>query len=287
MTDEPPFRSGFAAIVGRPNVGKSTLVNRILGRKVSIVAASAHTTRFAVRGVLDVPGHQLVLVDTPGIHRPRSALGTRLNETATASLADPDTTVLVVEADAPIGRGDRYIAARCPNDAVVVVNKIDVVSRRSVLEQLRAAAAALGLSDAEYFPVSARTGAGVPALVEHLLARLPEGPRYFPPGTPTDLGEDERVAELVREQLLRFARDELPHSIACQVTEREGPRIRCEIVVERPSQKAIVIGRRGENLRAVGTAVRAELPPGTYLELFVRVERDWQRRDDAIRRLGY
>jgi len=279
-------RSGFVALMGRPNVGKSTLLNRIVGAKVAITSPIPHTTRTRVRGVLDRPDAQVVFVDTPGIHKPKTALGTRLNETASGTVGDVDVCVLMVEASSPIGRGDRYIAARLPAGTIVAVNKIDRAGPGQVLEHL-AAASGLGLVGAEYFPISARTGEGVSELVEHVVARLPEGPKYFPPGTVTDVPDAFYVAELVREQLLRHAEEELPHSIACRVTEWEWPRIRCEILVERDSQKGIVIGRGGSVLKAVGTAVRQQLPPGAYLELFVKVEKAWQRQLELIERLGY
>ena len=282
-----PFRSGFVAVIGRPNVGKSTLVNRILNTKVSITAPTPNTTRRRVHGVLNGPGHQAIFVDTPGIHRPKTALGTHLNEEATSSLDDVDVCLLVVDATAPIGPGDRFIAARCPPDSIVVVNKIDIARRNETLDQLARAASELALEDADYYPVSARTGAGVSELVEEVLARLGEGPPYFDESTVSDVPEAFFVAELVREQLLKTVRDELPHSIACQVTEWEWPYIRCEILVERPSQRAIVVGRGGSVLKSVGQAVRRALPPGAYLDLYVRVERDWQRREEFIKRLGY
>ena len=280
-------RSGFVTVVGRPNVGKSTLVNRILGTKVSIVSATPNTTRVRVRGVLDLPDVQAVFVDTPGFHKPRTALGERLNDNAAAALDEIDVCVLVVEATSEVGAGDRFVASRVPESTVVAVNKIDRASPAEVLEHLRAAAEQLQLPAAEYFPISALTGDGVPELVAHVLERLPPGPRYYPPGMVHDVPEAFWVSELVREQLLRTAREELPHSIACRVTEWEWPRIRCEILVERDSQKGIVIGRGGSTLKAVGTAVRGQLPPGAYLELFVKVEKDWQRRTDVITRLGY
>jgi GTP-binding protein Era len=277
-------KSGFVTIVGRPNVGKSTLLNSILGTKVAIVSDKPQTTRTEVRGVLNRPDTQVVFVDTPGIHKPRTLLGERLNDTATGALGDVDVVCLVVDATAAVGPGDRFVAGLVPRDAVVVVNKIDVASPEEVLGQL-ARAASLDLS--EYFPVSARTGAGVPELVDEILARLPEGPQYYPDDMVTDVPEAFRVAELVREQLLAVVRDELPHSIATRVTEWEWPRIRCEILVERDSQKGIVIGRKGSVLKQVGTAVREQLEPGAYLELFVRVDKDWQRRPKALERLGY
>jgi GTPase len=277
-------RSGFVTLVGRPNVGKSTLLNRILGTKVSIVSDKPQTTRTQVRGVLNRPDTQLVFVDTPGIHKPRTLLGERLNDTAAGALADVDVACLVLDATAPVGRGDEWVAGRVPKSGICVVNKVDAVGRDVVLDQL-ARAAVFDLS--EYFPVSARTGAGVDELVAAITARMPEGPQYYPDGVVTDVPEAFHVAELVREQLLVAAREELPHSIACVVTEWEWPRIRVEILVERDSQKGIVIGKGGAVLKEAGTRVRAQLPPGAYLELFVRVDKDWQRRPKALDRLGY
>jgi GTPase len=278
-------RSGFATLVGRPNAGKSTLLNAILGVKVSIVSDKPQTTRTRVRGLLNRVDAQVVFVDTPGIHRPRTLLGERLNDTATGAVGDVDVVCMVVDATAPIGPGDRWVVAQVPRERTIcVVNKIDLAGREQVLRQLTAAAE---LDLDEYFPVSARTGDGVDALVDAIVARLPVGPAYYPDDMVSDVPEAFWVAELVREQLLALARDELPHSIACQVTEWEWPRIRVEILVERESQKGIVIGREGSVLKAVGTAVRDQLPPGAFLELFVKVDKDWQRRAKALDRLGY
>jgi GTPase len=277
-------KSGFVTLVGRPNVGKSTLLNQILGEKVTIVSDKPQTTRTQVRGVLTRPDAQVVFVDTPGIHKPRTLLGERLNTTATDSINAVDVVVLMVDATAPLGRGDRFVAGRVPRSAVLVVNKVDAAQPAEILGQL-AAAASLDLS--EYFPVSARTGEGVPELVDHLVSRLPEGPPYYPDDMVTDVPEAFWVAELVREQLLAVTRDEVPHSVACRVTEWEWPRIRCEILVERDSQKGIVIGHKGEVLKQVGINVRRQLPEGAFLELFVKVDKDWQRRARALDRLGY
>jgi len=296
----PGFRSGFVSVVGRPNVGKSTLVNRVLGTKVSITSPRPNTTRRSVRGVLHRPDVQAVFVDTPGLHRPRTALGRRLNEHVDEALGDVDVVVAVVDATAPVGPGDRLVLRRAAGSGrqlLVAVNKVDVARPRQVLERLAEAHEALDepggdgcistAAAAEYFPVSATTGTGIEVLVDAVVSRLPEGPPYFPQDMVSDLPEAFWVAELVREQLLARARDELPHSIACRVTEWEWPRIRVEILVERSSQKGIVIGHRGENLKAVGTAVRRQLPPGAYLELHVGVEKRWQQRPEAIERLGY
>ena len=279
------MRSGFVTLVGRPNVGKSTLLNALIGQKVSIVSDKPQTTRTQVRAVLNQPDAQLVFVDTPGIHKPVTALGERLNATAVDALTDIDVVCLVLDATQPFGRGDRFVAQKLPPErTVVVVNKTDRASGDKVLAQL-AAAAELGAS--AYFPVSATTGAGVDALRQHLLDALPEGPRYFPEDTVSDVPEAVWVAELVREQLLEATHHELPYSIATQVTEWEWPRVRVEIVVERESQKGMVIGKGGALLKAVGTAARAQLPEGVFLELHVTVDKDWQRRPDRITRLGY
>ena len=304
------MRSGFVAVVGRPNVGKSTLVNLMVGAKVSITSTKPNTTRYRILGVLHdtAADAQVVFVDTPGIHRPRSSLGSRLNETATDALTDVDVIMAIVDATAPVGPGDRMVLGRSVREVrrgaaaasghsenvpslVVVVNKVDKAPGGRVLERLAEVNDAVGaLDDAlpvEYFPVSARTGEGVEELKVHLISGLHEGPPFFPDDVVTDTPEALWVAELVREQLLARTRDELPHAINCRVTEWEWPHIRVEIIVERDSQKAIVIGRGGEVLREVGIAVRKSLPEGAYLDLHVKVERHWQNREEMLDRLGY
>ncbi len=278
------MRSGFAALIGRPNVGKSTLLNSIVGQKVSITSPVAQTTRNQVRGVLTRSDAQVVFVDTPGIHKPRTLLGERLNGRAVDALAGVDVTVQVIDATGPVGKGDRVVSGLISGRSICVVNKVDAASRRQVLQQLEAAAM---LGHDEYFPVSALSGEGVAPLVREIVASLPEGPLLYPADMVTDVPESFWVAELVREQLLAVTRDEVPHSIACRVTEWEWPRIRCEILVERESQKRIVVGRGGSVLREVGSRARAQLPPGAYLELMVKVDPDWQRRPRALERLGY
>lgn len=279
------MRSGFVSLVGRPNVGKSTLLNAILGTKVSIVSDKPQTTRTQVRGVLNRPDAQIVFVDTPGIHKPRTALGERLNASASEALGGVDVVCQVVDASQPIGPGDRFIGAQVPSGAVIVVNKVDKASPEQLVDQLLRASEQLDPSDV--FPVSARTGKGVDALVDHLVSLLPEGPQYYPDDMITDMPEAFWVAELVREQLLAATHDELPHSIATRLTEWEWPRIRVEILVERESQKGIVIGKGGAVLKRVGTRVREQLPPGAFLELHVKVEKDWQHRRQSVERLGY
>jgi GTP-binding protein Era len=253
---------------------------------VSIVSDKPQTTRSQVRGVLTTPEHQIVFVDTPGIHKPRSPLGSRLNETARgATSGDVEVVCFVLDATQPFGRGDQYVAKPLRAETLVVVNKSDIASRDEIITMLTVAAETLNF--AEYFPVSAKTGAGVDALVEAIVRRLPEGPPYYPDDMVTDVPEAFWVAELVREQLFRMLREELPHSLATRVTEWEWPRIRVEILVERDSQKGIVIGKKGSVLKEVGTLVREALPDGVYLELFVRVDKDWQRRGGVLDSLGY
>jgi GTP-binding protein Era len=278
-------RSGLIAFVGRPNVGKSSLVNAICGRKVSIVSDKPQTTRHRIMGVLTRPDVQLVFVDTPGLHKAVSALGERVNATALDSTTDVDVQCLVLDATKPFGKGDRWVADKLDMPrAIVIVNKIDIASKQQVLAMLTAASTL----DAEgYFPVSAKTGEGVAPLLEHLAGRLPEGPKYFPDDEASDMPEEQYVAELVREQLLAVTRDELPYSIATRVTEWEWPRVRVDIVVERDSQKGMVIGKGGSVLKEVGHRVRAQMPEGVYLELRVKVDKDWQRRPDRVERLGY
>jgi len=300
-------RSGFAAVTGRPNVGKSTLLNQMIGSKVSITSPRPNTTRLGVRGILHRPDAQVVFVDTPGLHRPRTPLGARLNATAAGSVRDVEVVLAVLDATAAVGPGDRRVLEQAldalgdredPSGLLVVVNKVDRAGPAQVLERLAEAQSALerlaaaghgarAQAAAEFYPVSAATGRGVAELVEAVVARLEEGPEYYPTDMVSDLPEAVRVAELVREQLLAHCREELPHAIACRVTEWDWPVIRCEILVERESQKAIVIGAGGEVLKAAGIAVREQLEPGAYLDLFVRVEPRWQQRPEALDRLGY
>ncbi len=279
------MRSGFITLVGRPNVGKSTLVNAMCGQKVSIVSDKPQTTRTRVRGVLSRPDAQLVFVDTPGLHKPVTALGERVNATALDSVHDVDVVCLVLDATMPFGSGDKWVADHLHlPDAIVLLNKIDAVNRKKVIGQLGAAGM---LEAAAYFPVSAKTGEGIQELVDHLDSLMPEGPLFFPDDTVRDMPDEEWIAELVREQLLAVTHDELPYSIATRVTEWEWPRIRCEIIVERDSQKGMVIGKKGAVLKEVGTRVREQLPEGVFIELFVKVDKDWQRKPDRVERLGY
>jgi len=299
-------RSGFCAIIGRPNVGKSTLLNQVIGTKVSITSPSPNTTRHAIRGILTEHGVQVIFVDTPGIHRPRTTLGGRLNDTARAAADDVDVILAVIEAAAAIGPGDRTVlttlleSARHERGArpCVVVNKIDRTSREAVAGQLMAAVDAVReiaeerhLHDVaqrvEYFPVSAKTGEGTAEMLKYVQSAMPESPYLFGEDQISDVPEAMWVAELVREQLVRKTKQELPHSIHCRVTEFEWPHITVEILVERESQKGMVIGKGGQLLKDVGIAARRQLPEGCFLELRVSVEPGWQKRDDMLDRFGY
>ena len=279
------MRSGFVSLVGRPNVGKSTLVNSLCGVKVSIVSDKPQTTRTRIRGVVTKDDYQIIFVDTPGLHKAVSALGERVNATALESTKDVDVVCLVIDATQPFGSGDQWVASHIDmSKAIVILNKIDRASPQQILKQLTKLSE-LGAS--EYFPVSAKSGAGISELAEHLGKLLPEGEQLYPAEMTTEASPGEWVAELVREQLLAITFDELPYSIATRVTEWEDNKVRCEIVVERDSQKGMVIGKGGLLLKEVGTAVRKQLPKGTYLELAVVVDKNWQQRPDRVERLGY
>jgi GTP-binding protein Era len=283
------MRSGLVAVVGRPNVGKSSLVNAIVGKKVSIVSDKPQTTRRRIHGVATRADAQIVFVDTPGLHKAVTALGDRVNATAMASAVDVDVVVIVFDAEKGFGKGDEWVAANVPIDRsttklFVVANKCDAVSPERILAEL-SRSSVLGAD--EYFPVSARTRKGLDVLSDALFDALPEGHWFYPAEASGDVSDEEWVAELVREELLRLTRDELPYSIATRVTEWEWPRVRCEIVVERESQKGMVIGRGGLLLKEVGEAVRRQMAAGAFLELRVVVDKDWQRKPGRIERLGY
>jgi GTPase len=292
-------KSGLVALVGRPNVGKSTLLNALLGQKLAIVSDKPQTTRSAVRGVLHRPEGQAVLVDTPGLHKPRTLLGQRLNDLVRGTLSEVDLVLQLVDAAAGVGAGDRYLAAelaRVQTPRLCVVNKLDAASRAKVAAALQAASA---LADyAEIVPVSARTGEQLELLVELILRHLPEGRPLYPEGHTSDEPEQHLVAELIREQALAVVHDELPHSVAVLVEElgQDPDRedllvIRANLFVERASQKPIVLGRGGSVLRDIGTRARAELEAlfGTqiYLDLRVKVAKEWQRDPRQLSRLGF
>jgi GTP-binding protein Era len=291
------FRSGIVAVVGRPNVGKSTLVNALVGHKVAIVSDKPQTTRRDVRGILTTDAFQVVFTDTPGFHKPRTLLGTRLNDLVAEATAGVDAIVQVVDAKAGVGRGDAYVyqrqlaAAACPR--FCAVNKLDLVRNRQEVPQLQAAAD-LGAFD-EVVPISAVEGRGVPLLLDLLLERLPEGSPLYPSDEVSDQPLEIRLAEIVREKALAVTREEVPHSIAVLVEdlEREGEltRIHAVIVVERDSQKGIVIGKAGAVLQVIGSKARAEIEPlvggPVFLDLRVKVLKRWQRDPKALQRLGF
>jgi GTP-binding protein Era len=291
-------RSGFVALAGRPNVGKSTLVNQLVGRKVAIVSDKPQTTRRAIRGVVTAPGrYQVVFTDLPGVQRPRDALTTRMQRRVEAELAEADAALFVVNGEQGVGGGgDRFIAeaiARSGVAAVIAVNKVDRLSRHGVVPVLQTASE-LGLPDADVFPISARSGRGVPELLAHLVALLPEGPFYFPEEEVSDQPESVLLAELVREQVLNRTRQEVPHAVEVQVDEIEERDeviyVRALLWVETESQKGIVIGSRGRMIKAIGTAARGELERElgrhVHLDLSVRVRRSWRADDALLDRLG-
>ncbi|MBI1350124.1 MAG: GTPase Era [Actinomycetales bacterium] len=306
MTDD--FRSGFACLVGRPNAGKSTLTNAMVGRKVAITSDRPQTTRRVLRGIVNRPEGQLILVDTPGLHRPRTLLGERLNDQVRETWASVDVVGLCIPADQAVGPGDRFIGAELAGlrrkPLVAVVTKTDSVDRATVAERLAevgALAGELGIQWASVVPVSARTGSQVEVLVEQLIGQLPEGPVLFPEGVDEAATTEIAVAELIREAALEGVQDELPHSIAVVVDEIEEREdrpvdrpltdVRASLFVERETQKAIVIGKAGSRLKQVGTKARKEIEAmlGTpvFLDIRVKVAKDWQKDPKQLRRLGF
>jgi GTP-binding protein Era len=291
------FRSGFVAVVGRPNVGKSTLVNALVGRKVAIVSDKPQTTRRDVRAVLTTEEFQIVFTDTPGFHKPRTLLGARLNDLVGQATQGVDAVVQVVDAADGVGRGDAFVYERqvraVAGPKLCVVNKLDVLRGRREVPELQAAAE-LGDWD-EVVPVAARTGRGVDLLRELLVARLPEGPAYYPADEVTDQPLEVRLAEIVREKALAVTRQEVPHSIAVVVDELEREdgitRVHASLIVERDSQKGIVIGKGGSTLKAIGSRARQEmeiaLDAKVFLDLRVKVLKEWQRDPKALQRLGF
>ena len=290
-------RSGFVALAGRPNVGKSTLGNVLVGAKVAIVSDKPQTTRRAIRGVATGPGWQLVLVDLPGVQRPRDALTERMQHRVEHELQDADACLLVLNAEEGIGPGDRFIATlleNAPVPVVIAVNKIDRTRQAQTAAALSAAEALLPGAEA-IFPVSGRSGAGVGALREHLVSLLPEGPFYFEPDQRSDQSEEHRLAELVREQVLRRTREEIPHSVEVQVeaiddSREDLVRVEAAVLAETESQKRILIGAGGRMIKAIGIAARREIEQelGTrvHLELRVQVRRHWRADERVLDRLG-
>ncbi|HXA10611.1 MAG TPA: GTPase Era [Mycobacterium sp.] len=297
------FRSGFVCFVGRPNTGKSTLMNALVGAKVAITSNRPQTTRHTIRGIVHRDDFQIVLVDTPGLHRPRTLLGKRLNDLVRDTYGEVDVIGLCIPADEPIGPGDRWIVqqirAVAPHTPlVVVVTKIDRVPKAKVAEQLAAVGELVGDAAADIVPVSAVTGEQIDVLIEVLAAKLPPGPAFYPEGELTDEPEEVLMAELIREAALEGVRDELPHSLAVVIDE-VSPRpdrddlidVHAILYVERDSQKGIVIGKGGARLRDVGTAARTQIEKllGTkiYLDLRVKIAKNWQRDPKQLGRLGF
>ena len=289
-------RAGFVSLAGRPNAGKSTLLNRLVGENVAIVSNRPQTTRRAIRGVATGDAWQLVLVDLPGVQRPRDPLTERMQRRMEHELRESDAALLLLNGEQGVGPGDRFIARAIANagaPCAIAVNKVDALSRARTLAALEAAA---GLAlDAEVYPVSARTGAGVPELVAALVAMVPEGPLLYPPEERTDLPPRVRIAELIREQVLARTRDELPHAVEVEVDEVEERggellAIDARIWAESDSQKAILIGAGGRMVRAIGAAARGEIEALTgtrvHLDLSVRVRRGWRADDALLDRLG-
>jgi len=297
---EPPFRSGFACLVGRPNVGKSTLTNALVGAKVAITSNRPQTTRRVIRGIVHRPDAQLVIVDTPGLHRPRTLLGERLDSLVRSTFTEVDAIGFCVPAPDQIGPGDKYLARELAavkgTPVIAIVTKTDQVPQERIAEQLLAVSELGEWSDV--VPVSAVAGYQLDVLKDVLVSHLPAGPPLYPDGELTDEPEQIMVAELIREAALEGVRDELPHSIAVLVEEM-GPRenqpdlidVYADLYVERQSQKAIVIGSKGERLKDVGTRARhqieALLGARVYLDLHVRIAKDWQRNPKYLRRLGF
>lgn len=290
------MRSGFIALAGRPNAGKSTLLNRIVGGKVAIVSDKPQTTRRAIRGIATTDDWQLVMVDLPGVQRPRDVLTERMQKRVERELAGADAVLFMLNGEQRIGPGDRFIAEaikRVGLPCVTALNKVDRLGRAQTAEALTAAAELE--VQGELFPISAQTGAGVPELVEHLVALVPEGPYLYPPEDTTDQPEHVRLAELVREQVLLRTREELPHAVEVELGETEERDdgllvLRANVWTETDSQKGIVIGAGGRMVRAIGTAARREIEASlgrrVHLELNVRVRRGWREDEGLLDRLG-
>ncbi len=297
------FRSGFVCFVGRPNTGKSTLTNALVGAKVAITSNRPQTTRHTIRGIVHRDEFQIILVDTPGLHRPRTLLGKRLNDLVRDTYAEVDVIGLCIPADEPIGPGDRWIYQQIRDVAprttlIVIVTKADKEARDRVAAQLVAVSAEFGEHAKEIVPVSASTGEQLDVLTEVLAAQLPPGPAFYPDGELTDEPEETLMAELIREAALEGVRDELPHSLAVVIEDMEPREGRDDLIdvhavlyVERDSQKGIVIGKGGARLREVGTAARTQIEKllGTkvFLDLRVKVAKNWQRDPKQLGRLGF
>ena len=297
MTEEKKFYSGFAALVGRPNVGKSTLMNALLGEKISIVSSHAQTTRNKITGVWNGDNSQVVFLDTPGMHKPQSKLGEAIRQSTIDALDEVDLIVFLCACDDPLGAGDRYILSLLKDRKVPVIlalSKTDLIPKDEVLKKIIQYSKIYNF--AEIIPLSAKTGEILDELMKCIVKYLPEGPKYFPDDMVTDQPERNIVQEIVREKLLIRTRDEVPHAIGVyteEFSERENGKvyIRCTIYVERESQKRIIIGKKGSVLKAAGQEAREEIQnligAPVFLDLWVKVAKDWKNKDYILRELGY
>jgi GTP-binding protein Era len=292
------YRSGFVAVVGRPNVGKSTLINYLARQKIAIVSEKPQTTRHQIKCIVTRPDAQIILIDTPGFHKPRSLLGEHLNRTVRNALSDSDAIIFMVDAFGGVGRGDQYLARelhRIKTPVILLVNKVDAISPEQLRKQLEEAQE-LNKFQA-VIPISGLKGTGVGEALEEVVKLLPTGPQYYPEGEVTDLPESVIISEFVRERVLELTREEVPHSVAAEVEEispREGKDlldVQATVYVERESQKAILIGKDGRMLKQIGTRARRDIERllGSHinLQLWVKVKKDWTRDEEALRRMGY
>ena len=296
--DPEVFRSGFVTLVGRPNAGKSTLLNAVMGEKVAITSRTAQTTRHRFRAIYDTDEMQMIMVDTPGLHKPEDALGEELNESALQALEDVDVVAMLIDASKPIGRGDEWVARQVQQlkcKKILVISKIDLVKKAVIREQI-AKADQMGSWD-DVVTLSSKQKVGIDDFIDAVYDLLPNGPRWFPKGTGVDLSDEVLIAEFIREKILRHTRDEVPHSVGVQVEQIERDpqtgfmKVWAVIYVERNSQKGIIIGLGGSMIKQVGSEARQDLERlfavGVHLDLTVKVKKDWRSDASQIRRFGY
>ncbi len=294
--DENNFRSGFVAVVGRPNVGKSTLINAVVGEKIAAVSEKPGTTRNRILGIKNLPDAQLVFLDTPGIHRARGKLGKAMVHTAMSAIQEADVILMMVEVNEPFGRGDSFIIENLPKPAILVINKIDTVKKGEILKIIDESRKFEG-KFLEVIPISAINADGIDDLLRTIVKYLPEGPKYFPEDMITDQPERFLVAELIREKIFKLTHQEIPYKTAVaieefkDVPEKKLVRISAVVYVERKSHKGIIIGKRGEMLKEVGSQARADieriLGSKVFLEIWVKVSEKWTERENLIRDFGY
>lgn len=296
--DPEVFRSGFVTLVGRPNAGKSTLLNAVMGEKVAITSRTAQTTRHRFRAIYDTDEMQMIMVDTPGLHKPEDALGEELNESALQALEDVDVVAMLIDASKPIGRGDEWVARQVQQlkcKKILVISKTDLVKKAVIREQI-AKADQMGSWD-DVVTLSSKQKVGIDDFIDAVYDLLPNGPRWFPKGTGVDLSDEVLIAEFIREKILRHTRDEVPHSVGVQVEQIDRDpqtgfmKVWAVIYVERNSQKGIIIGHGGSMVKQVGSEARQDLERlfgvGVHLDLTVKVKKDWRSDASQIRRFGY